>query len=104
MVKGYSGNRSCILCEDYDLLLRLYTKGVQGANLQETLFDYTIPVRAKGNRTMVHRWNETVTRWYRFRELKVLPSALPYVVKPLVVGLMPEKMVKKLKKRREGSA
>lgn len=102
VVKGYSENRSCILCEDYDLLLRLYTKGVQGANLQETLLDYTIPVRAKGNRTMIHRWNETVTRWRRFKELKMLPSALPYVVKPLMVGLAPERVLKKVKEKRMG--
>lgn len=99
-VGGYSEDRHCKLCEDYDLLLRLYTKGFRGANLQETLLDYTVPATAKGNRTMGHRWNETVTRWRRFRELGVLPGALPYVVKPLVVGLLPEKVLGGLKKKR----
>lgn len=98
-VGGYSQDKRCVLCEDYDLLLRLYAKGFQGANLQETLFDYTIPVTAKGSRKMSHRWNETVTRWRRFRELGVLPQALPYVVKPLAVGLVPEKGLVLLKGR-----
>ena len=46
---------------------------------------------------MRHRWNETVTRWRRFRELKLLPGALPYVVKPLAVGLLPGWAVEKIR-------
>ena len=65
--------------------------------MQEVLFDYTIPATAKGNRKMRHRWNEAVTRYRRFGELGLLPGALPYVVKPLAVGLLPEKVLKRLK-------
>lgn len=97
-VGGYSESKHCILCEDYDLLLRLYAAGYKGANLQEVLFDYTIPLTAHGNRKMKHRWNEGVTRFIRFRELGVLPKALPYVVKPIIVGLIPERILRKLKK------
>lgn len=97
-VGGYSEEKHCLLCEDYDLLLRLYAADYSGSNMQEILFDYTIPLTAKGNRRMSHRWNETVTRWHRFRELKQLPRALPYVVKPLAVGLLPEGLLKRLKK------
>lgn len=100
-VGGYSEDKHCVLCEDYDLLLRLYAKGFRGANIQEMLLDYTIPATAKGSRTMSHRWNETVTRWRRFRELGVLPGALPYVVKPLAVGMLPEKILGGLKKKRD---
>ena len=88
-----------MLCEDYDLLLRLYEKGFRGANLQECLFDYTLPETAKGSRRMRHRWNEVVTRFQRFRALGRLPKALPYVVKPIVVGLLPEKFLEKVKGR-----
>ena len=96
-VNGYSEDKRCILCEDYDLLLRLYAAGYPGANLQECLLDYTIPKTAKGSRKMSHRWNETVTRYRRFRELGVLPQAFPYVVKPLAVGMIPETLLKRLK-------
>lgn len=97
VVRGYSEDCRQVLCEDYDLLLRLYAEGYQGANLQEILFDYTLPATAKGSRRMGHRWNETVTRWRRFKELGVLPGALPWVVKPLAVGLLPESLLKGLK-------
>ena len=48
---------------------------------------------------MRHRWNEVVTRFQRFRALGRLPKALPYVVKPIVVGLLPEKILEKVKGR-----
>lgn len=96
-VNGYNETPSCVLCEDYDLLLRLYAKGYQGKNLQEDLLIYTLPNTVKGSRKMSHRWNETVTRYHRFKELGVLPKAFPYVVKPLVVGLVPEGVLKRIK-------
>lgn len=89
-----------MLCEDYDLLLRLYAKDFLGANLQQVLLTYTLPTTAKGKRKMIHRWNEAVTRWQRFRELGVLPGAFPWVVKPLAVGLLPEKLLKRVKEKR----
>lgn len=97
-VNGYSEDKYCILCEDYDMLLRLYTAGYSGANLPEKLLDYTIPLTAKGSRKMRHRWNESVTRYRRFRDLGCLPAALPWVAKPLAVGLLPEGLLKRLKK------
>ena len=100
MVNGYSEDPHCVLCEDYDLLLRLYAKGCKGANLQAFLLDYTVPATAQGNRKMSHRMNEAVTRWRRFRELGVLPGALPYVIKPVIVGLLPEKVLQAAKEAR----
>lgn len=98
-VGGYCEDDYCDHCEDYDLLLRLYARGYRGMNLQQVLFHYTAP-DAKGNRTMRHRWNETRTRWRRFRELGILPRAMPYVVKPVITGLLPVPILRRLKERR----
>lgn len=100
-VGGYSEDTHCLLCEDYDLLLRMYTAGYQGANLREILFDYTVPATAKGSRKMSHRWNEAVTRYNRFKDLKILHRTWPYVFKPLAVGLLPESTLYALKQRRD---
>lgn len=97
-VGGYSEHRWQVLCEDYDLLLRLYAKGHYGMNLEEPLLDYTISTDGKGSRRMRHRWNEAVTRYTRFKELGVLPKALPYVIKPLLVGLIPRELLSNIKK------
>ena len=98
-VGGYSEDKRQLLCEDYDLLLRLYEKGLRGANLQDCLLDYTLPETARGSRRMRHRWNEAVTRYQRFRALGKLPGALPYVVKPLAVGLLPEGILRQIKRK-----
>lgn len=99
VVGGYSEASRCNKCEDYDLLLRLYAAGYKGMNIQKPLLEYTAPDN-RGNRTLRHRWNETVTRWVRFRELGVLPQALPYVFKPIAVGLLPTGLLGRLKERK----
>ncbi len=100
-VGGYSEEKRCLKCEDYDLLLRLYGRGFFGANLQdETLFAYTLPETARGSRTMKDRFRESRTRWLRFRELGLLPKALPYVLKPVAAGLLPEKLLGRVKEKK----
>ncbi len=100
LVENYSEDKCCILCEDYDLLMRLYAKGRLGANLQEKLFDYTVSSSMSSERKLRYRWNECVTRFRRFREVKMLPGWLIYVIKPLVVWLTPKNLLVKLKKKR----
>lgn len=97
IVNGYSEDKYCILCEDYDLFLRLYANGYKGANLQEVLFDYTISTNIKGNRKFKHRINETVTRYRRFKQLGCLINAMPYIFKPLIVGILPQNIIKIIK-------
>lgn len=96
-VGGYSENKRQVLCEDYDLLLRLYAKGFRGRNIGEFLLDYSLPATAGGNRKMRHRWNEAATRFERFRELGILPKAMPYVIKPLAAGLIPARLRERMK-------
>ena len=98
-VGGYSESRDCVLCEDYDLLLRLYQTGFAGANLRVCLLDYTVPSDPKGGRKMGHRINEMKTRYRRFKELGRLPGALPYVIKPIAVGLVPGPLLGAVKRK-----
>lgn len=97
-VGGYSEDPSCALCEDYDLLLRMYKAGYVGANIQESLLDYTVWTGA--NRKMHDRMNEVRTRYRRFRDLGKLPGAWPYVVKPIMVGLLPGAVRERMRKKK----
>lgn len=99
-VGGYSRSKWAVLCEDYDLLLRLYEKGFCGYNLQEILFSYQVSPLDYKKRKYRHRINEAVIRFCRFRALGMLPRGLPYVIKPLAVGLLPHQMLSNLKKGR----
>lgn len=97
---GYSEDKRCILCEDYDLLMRMYAKGLRGANIQEKLFDYTVSPGLPSKRKFNHRVNECVVRFRGFKANGLLPMALPYVIKPLLVWLIPQKLLGKIKKHR----
>lgn len=103
-VGGYCEEPRCVGCEDYDLLLRLYELGLWGENIQEPLFTYTLPPLGSKKRTMALRRNEVKTRYVRFRALGLLPHALPYVIKPVVVGLIPEHLLEQLKDRGQKDA
>jgi len=96
----YCESQWCMGCEDYDLLLRLYEMGMVGANLQEACFTYTLPPRGSSNRTWKMRCNEVYTRWNRFKSLGLLPKALPHVIKPVLVGLIPRAILSKVKEQR----
>lgn len=96
-INGYSEHPRCVGCEDYDLLLRLYGKGLVGSNIQVPLFTYTLSSLSSEKRGMLLRWNEVKTRYVRFRALRRLPEALPYVIKPIIVGLLPRQLLEHLK-------
>lgn len=96
-VNGYCEAARCVGCEDYDLLLRLYGHGCSGVNLKHVYFSYTVPPARAGNRTFRMRCNEMRTRFVLFRRLGLLPQAFPYVVKPVLVGLLPKAVLPKLK-------
>lgn len=100
LVGGYSEDKYCLLCEDYDLLLRLYEAGLRGANMEEILFDYSISGVEQKRRSFQSRKNEVIVRFLRFRALRLLPGAWPYVVKPLLVGGLPLPLVNALRRKR----
>lgn len=97
---GYSEDDSCLLCEDYDLLLRLYAVGRTGANVQELLFEYSVMLDDPRRRKLRIRRNEIITRFRRFRDNRMLPKYLLYVLKPLAVWLIPHRLLIKIKTRR----
>lgn len=97
---GYSQARWCVGCEDYELLLRLYQGGHRGVNLREAALRYTLPPKGSPGRPMGLRLNEVRTRYRRFKTLGLLPRALPYVVKPVMVGLLPARILEPLKQAR----
>lgn len=100
-VGGYSEEKKNLFCEDYDILLRMYSAGLCGANIQKPLFRYTLSMTAKGRKKYRYRINEARTRFARFRELGMLPGAMPYVIKPLIVGLIPNGILCHLRSRKD---
>lgn len=86
-------------CEDYDLLLRIYEFGMIGANIQETLLEYSIYNSQEKKKRYKYRINEFLVRVKHFYKLKKLHLWFLYALKPLIVGIIPLNFLVKLRKR-----
>ena len=82
--------------EDYDLFMTLQTF-CKGANLDEFLYFFCENKETRKRRKYNYRIDEVKIRYSGFKKLKLLPKAFPYVIKPLIVGLIPNKALDKLK-------
>lgn len=100
--EGYSEESRCGRCEDYDLLLRLYEMNLYGANIQNVLFDYSLPHKGISTCSFTDRLNETRTRFVRFKSLGILSRNFQYVLKPIAVWLIPKRILAWIKNKRLG--
>lgn len=97
---GYSEEPYAVRTEDYELFMRLYAKGYKGYNLQDFLFFYREDKEAYKKRRYCYRLNESRVRYKGFRELGILRGNLRFVIKPLIAGLVPIRIIKKVRKRK----
>lgn len=101
-VGGYRVARETQRTEDYDLLMRMYAAGYTGANMPDVLYSVREDESLYRRRKYWYRFNEARVRYRGFRSLSLLPAGLPYVVKPLLVGLIPHRALSWLKDRHYG--
>lgn len=88
LMDGYCENKFTSRCEDYELFMRLYSKGWKGYNLQEILFQYREDSRYL-KRAMKYCVYEMIIRIQGFRKLGLLSVRnIPYVIKPILVGII----------------
>lgn len=91
-VGGYATGADTLLLEDYDLFMRMYARGFRGANIQEPLYRYRSDRSTSKPRPMSARVREAKVRARDFRMLDLGPSRIPYIAKPILVGLLPKKL------------
>lgn len=92
-VNGYRVSKETMRAEDYDLFMRLYATGHKGYNIQEELYEYRMERNPeKKYRPMKDRWQEAKVRWEGFKKLGILGKGVPYIIKPILIGLMPTKL------------
>lgn len=99
---GYCSGKRTRRAEDYELLMRMVARGLYGGNLQQSLYDYREDENARSRRKYRYRIDETVIRAKGFQQLGLLPKGLPYIVKPLAVGLLPQSLLALLKEHYYG--
>lgn len=100
-VGGYRNVWWTLRNEDYDLWMTLYVRGYKGYNIQKSLYRFLEDKNAAKRRKYRYRINECIVRINGFRNLKMLWKNLHYVIKPLIVGLLPIGLIRYLQHMRE---
>lgn len=101
-VHGFKVSKETLRAEDYDLFFRLYAAGYKGYNIQHALVNYRIDIqneKHKKYRPMSDRINEAKVRYSGFKSLNLGLKSIPYVVKPIIIGLIPTNIFYKIRKR-----
>ena len=83
--------------EDYDLWFRLYAKGYRGYIMSEPLYSMFDGRDAAKRRTFRRRWNEAKVRAQGYRLLHIPFYLRVYILKPLILGLIPQWLYKILR-------
>lgn len=98
-VGGYRIASETVRTEDYDLLMRLYAMGMKGSNLNSVLYFVREDKALYHRRKYSHKLNEAIVRYQGFKKLELFPLGYIYVIKPLIIGLMPVRVLEILKDR-----
>ena len=99
-VGGYSEDPHFERVEDYELWLRMEKSGFHGVNLHEPLYQMRDDRDAVSRRKMKYRVNEARVRLFAVLWLKLPPQNLIYVLRPLLLGLVPRFLYEKLHRRK----
>ncbi len=97
-VRGYDSGRLAVRVEDYDLLLRMYAAGLRGANLDEVLYYIRRDREQYRRRKYRYRFHEALVKYRGFCRLGLMPEGILYAAKPLLVGLLPVSVLKRLQR------
>ena len=101
-VGGYTDDKKFLRVEDYDLWVKLYAAGFRGMNLDEPLYQMRDDRNAFSRRKFRYRINEARVISKAIRLLKLPKSGYLRALRPIVVGLVPMWLYKRLHKKRLG--
>ncbi len=102
-IGGYTEDPKFLRVEDYDLWVKLYAAGYRGMNLEEPLYRMRDDRNAATRRKFKYRINESRVKIKAIRLLKLPVWGYVYALRPILVGLLPMGIYRKLHKKRLGS-
>lgn len=97
-VGGYRIARETRRGQDYDLFMRIYAEGGKGENMKEILYYYRCFLGANPKTKFKYRIDESIIRYKGFKAMKLGVKSIPYILKPLVLGFLPQRIIDKLPK------
>ena len=100
---GYMETAETLRCEDYEIFMRLKQAGYRGYNIQKNLFCYREDHKSYQRRKFRYRINEAKIRYRNFKSMHILfPFGWLYVLRPIVGGLVPARLIAWIKRKESG--
>lgn len=98
-VNGYTVNKNTQRAEDYDLWCKITEKGNLLYVMDSFLFKYRVDLEGIKKRKYKYRIQESKIKYYWFKRSESSIQNIVYCIKPLIIGLIPKKIVLKFKYR-----
>lgn len=99
-VGGYSVSPFLIRVEDLHLWIKLYANDYYGYNILRPLYKARDDKAAYKRRTFRNRINEAYVKSIALKELQLPLWNIIYILRPILVGLLPEKVYLKLHQKK----
>ena len=99
-VGGYTDDLRLRRVEDYHLWFKIYAAGYKAHNLQEPLYKMRDDRNAYVRRNWANRRNEMYVKYVGFKMLGISWTKWVYILRPLIVFLMPSFIYNYLHRRR----
>lgn len=96
-VGGYRVAWETTRCEDTDLYMRMYAAGCIIKNIDEPLYYVRQDKDCYARKKYIGRVKEAVVKFRGYRVLGMPPYAYVYVLRPLLIGLIPRQAQRKIK-------
>lgn len=100
IVGNYSIDPIIRRIEDYDLYFKLLFNGLWGINLNSKLYIYSEDYYTLQKQKFKYRIDEFKLRKKWFKKLKMFPRGIAYLFKPVISGLIPNKIRFYLKRKK----
>lgn len=92
-LKKHNGYPNYRRVEDYAMEMNLYSYGLKGYVMNDTLIKYRMDKNGYKKKKYRYRLTEAKVRYVYYRKMKVDFIYYIYVIKPLIVGLIPKKIL-----------
>ena len=100
VVEGYSEGKYLNRVEDYHLWVKMYANGFKGYNISTPLYKMRDDRNAYNRRSFTNRINEAYVKWIAIKMLDLSLYNIIYLLRPLIVGILPERLYTLLHKKR----
>ena len=97
MGRGYPEERQALRSEDYAFLMEKYAAGLRGENTTDAVYYIREDADTFKRRKYRYRLTEAGVKWKGFLALGLMPRGILFAIKPLIVGLVPPKILERLK-------